>query len=337
MNRFERIENALANKTVDRVPVTAWLHFSDVDQDPVSLAKRQVEFNEKYDFDFIKLMPFGTYSIQDYGAQLKIYGDKYKEPIVLEPGITELNGYKELEVLEGTHGTLGKQVQLAAHVQKLTKDKTPFIQTIFSPLSTLKKLTKDKVMEDLKKDPKAVKHALDVITQTTINFVEENIKQGVSGFFFATQNASYDVLDIDTFNEFAMPYDLKVMESYQDKTFFNVMHIHGSNIMFNEVLENYPSNCLNWHDRATEPSLEQARKLTDKAFLGGIQEVPYFVDGVLQYDSIMAKSNEEEIKTHVKEAIEQVDGKGLIVGPGCVIDPRTPEANYHALRKAVEL
>lgn len=337
MNRFERIENALASKPVDRVPVTAWLHFSDVDQDPVSLAKRQVEFNDKYDFDFIKLMPFGTYSVQDYGAQIKIYADKYKEPIVLEPGIKEIKGYKELEVLEGTHGTLGKQVQLAAHVQKLTKDKTPFIQTIFSPLSTLKKLTKDKVMEDLKKDPEGVKYALEIITQTTINFVEENIKQGVSGFFFATQNASHDVLDVETFNEFVMPYDLKVIESYQDKTFFNVMHIHGSNIMFKEVLDSYPSNCLNWHDRATEPSLAQARELTDKTFLGGIQEVPYFVDNVLQYDSIMAKSSEEEIAIHVKEAIEQVDGKGLIVGPGCVIDPRTPEANYHALRKAVEL
>lgn len=337
MNRHERITAALGAKPTDRVPVSAWMHFSDVDQDPVSLAQTQVEFNDFYDFDFIKLMPFGTYSIQDYGAQIKIYCDKYKEPIVLAPGIKEIADYKTLEVLNGTYGSYGKQVQLATHVSKLTKGKTPFIQTIFSPMSTLKKLTKDAVFQDLKADPDAVKYALEVITQTTINFVEENIKAGVSGFFFATQNANYDVVDDAVFEEFVLPYDLKVVHSYRDKTYFNVMHIHGSNIMFDRCLQEYPLNCFNWHDRATSPSLAQAREKTDKCFLGGIQEVPYFVNGVLQYDSIMARSTPQQILQHAKEAMEQVDAKGLILGPGCVIDPKTSQENLKALRKAVEL
>ena len=71
MNRKERIMAALHGKEVDRVPVSAWLHFSEVDQDPVSLAKAQISFVKKYDFDFIKMMPQGTYPVQDWGAQLK--------------------------------------------------------------------------------------------------------------------------------------------------------------------------------------------------------------------------------------------------------------------------
>ena len=42
------------------------------------------------------------------------------------------------------------------------------------------------------------------------------------------------------------------------------------------------------------------------------------------------------IKAHVKEAIDMVGGKGLIVGPGCVADPRSSEENLHAVRAAVE-
>ncbi len=337
MNRQERVMNALQGKTVDRVPVSAWMHFSDVDQDPVSLAQRHFEFNEKYDFDFIKMMPFGTYSIQDYGAQIKIYCDKYKEPIILSPGITSIEGYKELKVLDGRYGTLGKQVQFAEHLSKLVKGNTPFIQTIFSPLSTLKKLTKNAVLEDMKKDPEAVKIALEAITQTTINFINENLKVGVSGFFFATQNATYDVVSEAEFDEFAKPFDLKVINSYKDKTFFNVIHIHGKNIMFDKVLESFDVNCLNWHDRATSPSFKEAREKTNKTFLGGVQEVPYFVGDVLHYDSIMAKATPDQVLTHVKEAIDEVDGKSLIIGPGCVIDPRTSEENLRALRKAVEM
>ena len=43
------------------------------------------------------------------------------------------------------------------------------------------------------------------------------------------------------------------------------------------------------------------------------------------------------ITAHVKDAIEQVDGKGLILGPGCVVNPKASEENLRALRKATEL
>lgn len=50
----------------------------------------------------------------------------------------------------------------------------------------------------------------------------------------------------------------------------------------------------------------------------------------------MAKSSKDEIIKHVREAIDQVDGKRLIIGPGCVVDPKTSEENLHAIREAVE-
>ena len=43
------------------------------------------------------------------------------------------------------------------------------------------------------------------------------------------------------------------------------------------------------------------------------------------------------IRDSVKDAIEQVDGKGLILGPGCVVNPKASEENLRALRKATEL
>ena len=82
MNREERVRAALAGKDVDRVPVAAWMHLSQFDQDPISLAEAEVELTEKYDFDYIKMMPFGLYSTQDFGNQITIYCDPHKEPIV---------------------------------------------------------------------------------------------------------------------------------------------------------------------------------------------------------------------------------------------------------------
>ena len=56
MYKKERIRAALAGKEVDRVPVAAWMHLSAFDQDPISLASKEVDLTEKYDFDYIKMM-----------------------------------------------------------------------------------------------------------------------------------------------------------------------------------------------------------------------------------------------------------------------------------------
>ena len=336
MNREERVRAVLEGREPDRIPVSVWMHMSQFDQDPRALAEAMVAFNEAYDYDFIKMMPFGAYTTPDWGAKLDIFCDKYKEVEVAAPGITCLEDYLALEVLPATYGTWGKTLQLAQWVKKLAKPNTPYLQTIFSPMTTLKKLAGARVFQDMLEHPEVVHHALEVITETTIGFVKANIQVGVSGFFFATQCATYDLMTDLLYAEFCKPYDLRVINAYKDETWFNVMHIHGSNIMFDTAVK-YPLPVMSWHDRQGGPTLKEARERCDKVFLGGLREGPSIAGTALQYDSIMAKEGvaPQEIKEHIQEAIDMVDGKGLMVGPGCVADPHSPEENLRAVREAV--
>lgn len=336
MNREERLRAVINGKEPDRIPVSVWMHFSEYDQDPRALAEVMVDFNEKYDFDFIKMMPFGAYSVQDWGTRLKVFCDKYKEVEIDAPAITELEDYLMIEPLEPIQGTWGKTLQLAQWLSKLAKPNTPYIQTLFSPITTLKKMSSGRLLQDMKEHPAHVHQALSVITETTINFAKANVNAGVSGFFYATQCATHDYFNDELFAEFSKPYDFQVINSFRDKTWFNAVHIHGANIMFDAVCD-YPCNVINWHDRYTSPNLAEARQKCAKTFLGGLREIPTFVGSKLHYESILADGTPKEITTHVKEAIDMVDGKGLIVGPGCVVDPRASEENLRAVRKAVEL
>ena len=337
MNREERIRAVLNKQEPDRIPVSVWMHFSAYDQDPRSLAEYMVEYNETYDFDFIKMMPFGAYTTPDWGAKLDIYCDKYKEVEIAAPGIVCPEDYARLEVLAPTHGSWGKTLQVAQYTSKLVKPNTPFLQTIFAPTTTLKKLAGARMVRDMKEHPALVHQALEVITQTTINFIKANIEAGVSGFFYASQCTDYAVMDDMTFAEFGKPYDLRVIAAFQNETWFNVMHVHGINTMFDTALQ-YPFPVINWHDRQTTPTLKDAREKTDKVFLGGLREGPSIKGSSLHYDSIMARPGitPADIKAHLDEAINMVGGKGLIVGPGCVADPRTPSEILHAVRAAVE-
>lgn len=334
MNKFERIKAALNLQDVDRVPANLWYHLSGIDQDPVALAEALVANNKKYDFDFIKLMPHGLYCVKDWGVKVKVYGTPGNPPDVEDYAIHSVSDWGKLEVLPATLGEWGKALKLAQYVEKLTRGTTPFVQTIFSPLTVAQKLAGDRILDDLKDDPKLFKQALQVITDTTIKFVEKNIEAGVSGFFFATKCANYGYISVEDYAEFGEYFDRQVINAYKDRTFFNIAHIHGERGMFS-LIETYPVNCVNWHDRWTPPTLADARVLSGKCFLGGLREVPFYSEtGEVTAPSILNTGTPADVERHVTEAVEQLGGKGLIIGPGCGADQFVPEDNIRAIRRA---
>jgi uroporphyrinogen decarboxylase len=67
------------------------------------------------------------------------------------------------------------------------------------------------------------------------------------------------------------------------------------------------------------------RAKTNKCLIGGIGQNTTLVDGT-----------PGEVNAQVKDAWEQVDRRGLILGPGCVANHAAPEENVRELRKAVE-
>ncbi len=336
MNRKERIQAALKLEEVDRVPINIWSHMSTLDQDPRALAEGQFEYAEKYDFDFIKMMPFGLYGVQDYGARVKIYSQVEKPPVIEDYGIHDISEWDDIHPLPAIYGTYGKQVQFARYLAKINKGKYPMIQTIFSPLTTARKLAGDRILTDMKQDPKRFAHALEAITETTVNFVKANIEAGVDGFFFASQCSVTDFMSEEEYKVFGVPFDLKVIDAYKDETWFNVVHIHGDNGMF-ELLGNYPVQAISWHDRWSKPSLSQARKIfPNKAFLGGIRETPFTEKNHIIRPSLLEAGPTGEVIRHIKEAIDEVDGKGLIIGPGCCASQLSKETLLYAARSAVE-
>jgi uroporphyrinogen decarboxylase len=175
----------------------------------------------------------------------------------------------------------------------------------------------------MRSHPEYLHQALAAITETTINFVKLNIEAGVAGFFFATQCANKEWITEAEHDEFGAAYDLKVINAYKDLTYFNIAHIHGDNTMFEKVAD-YPCNCINWHDRWVSPNMVEARKLSDKCFLGGINE------------KWLSKAKPEEVRSHIREGILAAGRTGLMVTPGCVAELDTPVVNFYAARTAVE-
>ena len=134
----------------------------------------------------------------------------------------------------------------------------------------------------------------------------------------------YDKLTPEENQRFVKRYDAEILNAVRKETWFNVLHLHGSKVMFKESAD-YPVDAFNWHDIDDGPSFEEARGLTDKCFLGGLSHL----------GTLIRENAEDEIAREVKNAWGHNGHRGVILGPGCVVDPKTPERYLLHIRDCV--
>lgn len=324
MTKEERIRAAVRRGAVDRVPMALWRHFPGDDQNPESLARATLAFQERFDFDFIKVSPSNAFCAADWGSKTVYWGNENGTREYIDYAIKEVGGWQRLRPLDVTRGVLGEQLECLRLLQKEIGGQVPFIQTVFNPLMVAKYLAGPEFIVHLRRYPQELKSALSVIGETMSDFAREAIRRGADGIFLAVQHATYDLLSEDEYRECGIPYDMKILEAASDG-WFNLLHIHGENIMF-ELLSDYPVQAINWHTRTTLPTLKEAQSRFSGALVGGLG----------RYDPLVCGSP-EDVKAQVKEALAQTEGRGLIVSAGCVVPITAPEINLRAAREAVEL
>lgn len=314
MKPKERIEYLLEGKALDKPAINLWKHFPPYDENPKDLVKKIIQFQERFNWDFVKVTYQGLYSIQDFGSKIKWPERDSNWPntcsnvgSVSEYSIKNLEDWKNLKTLSMEQGAMADAILTAKEVVTKFKKDAPVVVTVFNPLTTAMKMSGDRMLSDMRQDPEIFKKGLDVILETTIDFVKELVKIGADGIFFASQLGSYDKMSEQEYEEFGLPYDMQILDVVKDKMWFNIMHMHGKEPMF-ELFEKYPVQAINWHDRLVDISLKDGRKKSNKILIGGIDEF-----------KILNEANEEELMKHIEDALNQVEDKRLILGPGCCV------------------
>jgi uroporphyrinogen decarboxylase len=319
VDHWGRIEAAIAGAAPDCVPVALWRHFPVDDQDPARLAARTVEFQRAWDFDLVKFMPSGTYAVEDWGAKSAWEGAPNGARVVTETAVRCAEDWKRLARLDARRGVLGAQNEALAAAAKALGGSVPVLQTVFSPLTTARKLAGDALLEHLRGSPEALEEGLRTITEITIEFGRAALEAGAHGFFFATQLATTDLLTVAEYERFGVRYDLEFFAAVKGKTRVNILHLHGEKPML-ERLAGYPVEMVNWHDRLAAPPLKDGALKFRGAVVGGVEE-----------RSLLVSGSEAEVRAQVRDAIAQTGGRRLVLGPGCVAAIAAPERNIRAI------
>ena len=321
-SKRERLEAAIAKDVADRPPLALWRHFPVDDQMPEALAESTALYQERYDFDFVKVTPASSFCLLDWGIEDAWNGNPEGTRDYTQRVIDEPSGWLELEVLDPQQGALGKQLRALELLREGFGEAQPMIQTIFSPLSQAKNLAgQDRLFEHIHRDPKAVLMGLETITKTTIEFIEAMKDRGVDGIFYAVQHGSYRMFDTENYRQYGEVFDLRILEA-ADIYCLNVLHLHGEAIMF-DLAERYPVQIVNWHDREVSPSLADGALRIPGAVCGGIRRMT------------MVCGDPDQVQEEATGALASLDNRGVVLGTGCVVPVHAPHTNVEAARAAV--
>lgn len=320
----ERLEAAIGGGVADRPPVALWRHFPVDDQDPQRLTQATVDFQLRYDFDFVKLSPASSFCLRDWGVKDEWRGDPEGTRAYTRRVIEQPEDWAALPELDPKVGALAAQLECLAATRHALGDSTPVVQTIFSPLAQAKNLAgQERLLQHLHTHPDHVLQGLETITRTVLAFLAAAQDSGPAGIFYAIQHASYSWFDAVAYERFGLAFDRRILEAAQG-LWLNVLHLHGRALIF-DVVDRLPFQIVNWHACETAPSLLEARRRVAGAVCGGLDQ-----------NSSLALGTPEDVMRQARVAIESMGGRGFVLGAGCVVPTIAPHGNLLAARHAVD-
>lgn len=316
MDRRDLLQATIERRATPRIPIALWRHWPVEDQSAEALARVTLDFQQRFDFDFIKVTPSQTFVAEDLGLT-GVYdgnpeGDLRKGPAP----IRTLEQWEALRPQPVDSGALARQLRCLELIGAGAGD-TPFIQTIFNPLTVARCLAGPQAVIWRRRYPEVFQRGFDVIVETWSNFVAAVMGSGAAGIFFSTADASYQLMSEEEYRRWGRPSDLAVIGP-SAVGWLNVLHVHGDDLMF-DLVADYPFQVINWHDRKAGPPLREGVARFGGAVAGGLAQWETLLNGT-----------PEQVAQEVREAIEQTGGRGYIVASGCVTPIPVSETNIRA-------
>lgn len=277
------------------IPITACYHFGQQHLDGKNHANLEVEFFRKFRPDILKVM-------NDYSFRSPSAADN-----------------KEFKFCKETAASIAspqyaEQLVAIKEISRQISGDVVIWDTVFNPWFTARRhvLFAD-INKHMKENPDETHVLLNFITENIIDYIQESAVHGAEGFFYSVP-AAPKYLSHDEFLEFMKPYDDRVLKKIRETEKTVALHLHGTgDVYFRDIVDTYDFDILSWSSKNTSVDLGNARKMTDKILMSGIDE-----DNEFNYRTY------GELEKEVNDALSLMRGSRFILSPGCVLPPQCP-------------
>jgi uroporphyrinogen decarboxylase len=326
MTHEERVRAALNNQEVDRVPISMWRHHYARESSGESMAAAMLDFQRRFDWDFMKVNPRASYHVEDWGVKTIYSGDV--SPKATETPVKLPEDWLKIGRLDIKSSVLKEHLAALETIAAGLKGEVPFLMTVFTPLSIAADLapSEEVFLQHLREHTAKVNAALEAITETFAAFAAACLERGAAGIFYATTSwATTNRLSAAEYKKYARPYDLKLLRALPPD-WFNILHVCKENNLLAAVAD-YPVPAFNWDARGEgNPSLAEGKTLVGgKAVIGGIP-----------HGRALVEAKPGRLEAEIAGMRVALGRRGWMLGPGCTFPPETPEPNLRAVRRALE-
>jgi uroporphyrinogen decarboxylase len=289
MTPIERVRAALQGRSVDRPPFSIWYHFGLQHTPAERVAQAHLEFFDAYHLDWLKVMNDYSYPMPD-GVET----------------LSDARDLARLRPLDVTRGSIGAQLRVVEILTPALRGRALFVDTVFNAWNTLKRnVVKDAMEPMMREHPRELEAALGVVNDTLIRYARASLERGAAGILLSAP-ASAESLTGEQYERFMRPFDLALLEAIRDRGEFHILHAHGARLYFDRLLD-YPVHAISWADRASGPTLAEARRRTSRVLVGGFDHTnfPYMSAAV--------------IRAQVASAAAEAGRDRLLLAPGCAV------------------
>jgi len=304
-DKFTLIKKAFKGEPLDKVPYAVWKHFPEFDKNPEDLLKAQMEFQEKFDSDILKISISGRAFAADFGAKLGGYSPDSGSRFCVKYPIEKIEDWTNIKDIDLSRGEFGNQIKAMKLISREVSGKVPTMMTIFSPFMVASQIDPN-VITHYREDPQLVGEQFNIIISAMTDFAKASIDSGADGIFLATQHFNNKLNDKERIELEFNPMKSLIKKSLR-KNNFVVLHLHGDDPDY-ELATKLPVDAINWHDQQTSPNLSEARKIFKGGLLGG-----------LNTEAWKDITNPNDVSPLITSVYNEFKSPGLIIAPGCVI------------------
>lgn len=314
-DKLERLQQTISGYATHPIPTFLMRHFPGDDQRITDYVQAMVHFQELFDWDILVIHPASSYAVADYGVQSEWNGGLNGDRTITKRVIYRSLDWTEIRNLDPQRGELGKHLEVARQLIEHFKHQIPIIMSVYSPLSQAMRLSGHATLVDhLRTRPDRLKSCLNVLTETTLNYINTLRRLGIDGILYIVEYGDYGMLAKGEYESFGVPYDLKILGELVERTKFNLLYLRGNSPMF-DLVKDYPTQAINWNNHADKVDLVQGKSQSLGAVCGGA------------HTNTLLLSTPSDIRQQANHALREVNQRRLILTAEDAVSVATPLAN----------
>lgn len=258
-----------------------------------------------------------TVEAEDLGAKVDL-GTNYYEPHVVEYAITSVNEWERLTAVNNRQGRANVVIE-AITLLKAKGNNAPIIGNITGPISVASSLMEPVVFyKELRKTNAKAHEFMDFVTNQLIAFAKRQIEAGADIIAISDPSGTGEILGPKLFEEFAVKYINKIIESIHSENKYTIVHICGQmRKVFSETAQ-IKSHVLSFDAIV---NMQEARKnLGDRLLMGNVSTYAIEFGEAEKVAALTARCVQDGVN---------------IISPACGLGMKSPLKNVKSMLEAV--